>query len=142
MATSGIDGKVKIWDLRTYKLLHSYKVGSPVYDLSFSQRNLLAAAVGDVVQIYKNSISKEIDAPYMCQRSPGFIRNLAFCPFEDVLGTGHSEGFSSYLIPGAGEPNFDALEANPYQTKKQRRQAEVKMLLDKVFFLFLAHIVI
>lgn len=58
--------------------------------------------------------------------------SLAFCPYEDVLAIGHSAGISSAIIPGAGEPNFDSYVANPYETLKQRREAEIHRLLDKL----------
>lgn len=57
---------------------------------------------------------------------------MAFQPFEDILSVGYHDGFSSMIVPGAGEPNFDSYESNPYQTKQQRRNGTVHNLLDKL----------
>ena len=51
MATSGVDRKIKIWDLRTYKELYRYKVGAGPGHLSFSQTGLLGAGMGNIVEV-------------------------------------------------------------------------------------------
>merc|ERR1712038_1061412 len=49
MATSGIDRTLKIWDLRTYKTLQTYRIGAGASQLAFSQRGLIAASKGNIV---------------------------------------------------------------------------------------------
>ncbi|MEQ2264764.1 hypothetical protein XENORESO_018920, partial [Xenotaenia resolanae] len=132
MITSGMDKKMKVFDVRAFKPLRSYFLPAGASCLSLSQRGLLSAATGDIVQVYRDVWSTPVTKPYMAHRVRGLIWGLHFCPFEDVLGVGHGEGFTSMLVPGAGEPNFDGLDANPYRSAKQRQEWEVKALLEKI----------
>ncbi|XP_016365774.1 WD repeat-containing protein 46 [Sinocyclocheilus rhinocerous] len=133
MVTSGLDRKLKVYDIRAFKPLHSCFLPAGASCLSLSQGGLLSAATGDIVQVYQNVLgSSPVSKPYMAHRLRGQIWGLAYCPFEDVLGIGHGEGFTSMIVPGAGEPNFDALDTNPFRSSKQRQEWEVKALLEKV----------
>lgn len=134
MATSGLDGQLKIWDIRKYQPIHSYYSPKPAICLNFSQQGLLATGYTNNVTIWKDIWKEKQKDPYMSEvlDPKSQLEQLQFCPFEDVLGCGHTVGFSSLVIPGAGEAQFDSFSANPFQLKKQRREQEVKMLLEKV----------
>ncbi|KAG8190401.1 hypothetical protein JTE90_022043 [Oedothorax gibbosus] len=132
MATASIDRSLKIYDVRTYNCLQTYRLGGAAGYLDFSQRGLLSVGLGNVVEVYKDCCTRAVTAPYMRHKTSSTVSDLQFCPYEDVLGIGYDSGFNSILIPGAGEPNFDAYESNPFMTKSQRREMEVKALLEKI----------
>lgn len=133
MVTSAADKTVKTWDLRMLSgPLTEYHLHAHANNLAFSEKGLVAMSMGNVVEVYKDPCRTRVEKAYLRHKSNSGVRSLQFCAYEDVLGVAHSKGFSSVLVPGSGEPNFDALEANPYQTKSQRREREVKSLLEKI----------
>ncbi|GFR46860.1 hypothetical protein Agub_g8501 [Astrephomene gubernaculifera] len=133
LATAGADSHIKVWDLRKLQPLHSYFSYAPVTRMDISQRGLLAVGYGRKVQVWQDALRTKVQSPYMTHQLPaGVLHSFQFCPYEDVLGIGHSAGVSTMLVPGAGEPNFDSFVANPFQTVRQRQQQEVVALLDKL----------
>jgi U3 small nucleolar RNA-associated protein 7 len=140
MLSGGQDLRLKLWDIRALKEVHSYNTFHPASSISISDRGLAAVAAGTAVTIWKDTFStpttlspSKIESPYLNWGNNGRrIERVNFCPFEDILGISHNAGFSSIIVPGAGEPNFDALEVNPYETTKQRQEAEVRSLLNKL----------
>lgn len=137
MVTSGLDGAIKVWDTRMLGKgpRREWISRRPASDVAYSQRGLLGVAWGAHVSLYDThaELGNAPPGPYLTN---GFPRcdplQLRFCPFEDVLGVGHAQGFTSLLVPGAGEPNFDTSEADPFESKTRRREREVHNLLDKI----------
>uniref|UniRef100_F1KWN2 WD repeat-containing protein 46 n=1 Tax=Ascaris suum TaxID=6253 RepID=F1KWN2_ASCSU len=132
MATTGLDRRLRIWDVRNYKQLFVYVLPFGLSEVAFSQRYTIACAVGNSVQVFTDAHLGTAREPYLVHNCRGIVSDLRFCPFEDVLGVGHQGGFTSLLVPGCGEANFNALHANPYESKSQRKEREVKQLLDKI----------
>lgn len=133
LVTAGADRKVKVFDLRRYQELNEYYLTAAASAMSVSQRGLVALGFGPNVHVLKHPFTKASPSPYMTHLLPGsHVTSLAFRPFEDVLSIGHATGMSNIVIPGAGEPNFDTYEANPYENAKQRGESEVRALLEKL----------
>jgi U3 small nucleolar RNA-associated protein 7 len=139
MVSTGQDLKMSVWDIRMFREVNSYFTRQPASSVAISDQGLTAVGWGTQTSIWKGLFSKssldqeKIQSPYMAWGGEGKrIERVKWCPFEDVLGISHSSGFSSILVPGAGEPNFDALEVNPFENKKQRQEAEVRQLLNKL----------
>ncbi|KAF8519734.1 BING4CT-domain-containing protein [Hysterangium stoloniferum] len=143
MATAGGDGRVKIWDSRNYN--------TPVREwapraghataLEWSQRGVLAVAAGGSINvssepgIYTGHATPILPPLYMTHPLPAGAKpatSIRWQPFMDVLGIGHTNGLSTILIPGSGEPGFDSAEADPFETNKRRAEREVRGLIDKI----------
>jgi U3 small nucleolar RNA-associated protein 7 len=133
MVTTGIDCLVKLWDIRNLQPVQQLLTKNVIQCTDISQKGLLALAIANTVQIWKDPFTKNMQSPYMNHTLPrGLIRDVAFCPYEDIILVGHSEGISSIITPGSGEPNIDSYVANPLLKKKNKKESEFKKILDKL----------
>ncbi|CCW63767.1 unnamed protein product [Phytomonas sp. EM1] len=133
--TLGGDHKLKVWDCRTLRALEEYAITYDFHTMDISAKGHVALGGGTNIQIWRDMFTpKKPNAPYM-KFGLGYgkiAHQVKFCPFEDVLGVGHSKGFTSLLIPGSGEPNPDFFYANPHETDRHRKERVVTNLLDKL----------
>lgn len=133
--TLGGDHKLKVWDCRTLRSLEEYAITYTFNTLDVSSTGLVALGGGTNVQIWKDMFTAhKPSSPYL-KFGLGYgniAERVRFCPFEDVLGIGHSRGFTSLLVPGSGEANPDFFYANPHETERHRKERVVTNLLDKL----------
>lgn len=133
--TLGGDHKLKVWDLRTLRALEEYAVTYTFQTMDISSSGLVALGGGTNIQIWKGLFSSQKPSSPFMKFGLGYgniAERVRFCPFEDVLGVGHSQGFTSLLVPGSGEANPDFYAANPHETERHRKERVVSSLLDKL----------
>ena len=135
MATSDDGGCLKLWDLRMFREVDCYRSNAAIGNLDFSQKGLFAFSTGKTAVVWnlrngfrpchaagRRELRRHQQAPLYLQHSMDrrVVSSLRFCPYDDVLGIGNSAGFSSIVVPGAGEPNYDLFEADPFETVRGR----------------------
>lgn len=154
MTTVSIDGYLKIWDIRKFASLHAFRLNKPANTVDISERGMIGVGMGRNIQLLHGAFTSPTNVTYLNHeiRTPNSslssgggataaakallskvsIQSIKFRPLEDILCAGHSHGITSIVVPGSGEPNFDSFEQNPFMTTKQRREAEVQQLLNKL----------
>ena len=83
-----------------FKEVHAYFSATPAAALDISQRGMLAVGYGARVQIWRDGLAVKAAAPYLNHTCCGggiAVGSLKFCPYDDVLAVGHSEGVTSML---------------------------------------------
>lgn len=71
MVTSGLDGQVRIFDIRTYQQLHSYFTVRPASTIDISDQGMVALGFGHQVQVWKDMFLEKQKSPYLVKQFCG-----------------------------------------------------------------------
>jgi U3 small nucleolar RNA-associated protein 7 len=129
-----IADSLKVWDSRMLKLVVEQPLNRRAQGISTSDSGLLAVNHGFKVDFFKDVHVEKQTHPYLRHDCAGkhTVNNLEFVPFEDLVGFGTNKGFTGIVVPGSGVPCYDSFENNPFETHKQKREALVHKLLEKL----------
>lgn len=134
--TTGTDKKLRLWDLRNdYTQVYDYYTPHQTQSMALSQKGVLALGYKGLVEIWKETSKSKQQKPYLKHHfkdKQEYASSMKFIDFEDFLGIGTNNGYSQIVIPGSGEPNFDTFENNIFETKNQKKNNDVKKLLEKI----------
>lgn len=131
LISTGIDKSLRIWDIRnSFKPVGSIDLIYNAKRTCLSDTNCLALCSRKEIYVYKDVVT--VPSLYLKHDTSSMVTGMAFCPYEDILTTGHQNGVSNLIVPGSGYPMFDTIEDNPFETKKERQNREVRCLLEKV----------
>ena len=135
IVTAGGEGKWKIWDMRKADKpvsAYSYR-GAPPSSIDVSQCGMIGIGNGVRVSVYPSEAFKQkVKSPFLTHSVPNGVNSVRFCPFEDLLLLGKNNGIGSMLVPGSGSGEFDSFNNNPFETRTQRREGEVRALIEKL----------
>ena len=76
MVTTGMDSKMNVWDLRTYKLFSSYYTPTPASSLDISQKGLVSVGMRSGVHIWKDVFVQKQKRQYMREHYIGMGYDL------------------------------------------------------------------
>ena len=107
MVTSGLDKKLKVYDIRFFKPLQSYFLPAGASCLSISQKGLLAAATGDIVQVTYPYTHVHSSCWHVCVCvSVKLTKSIFLCVcscmqvYRDVWGTPVTKPYMAHRVRG------------------------------------------
>jgi U3 small nucleolar RNA-associated protein 7 len=104
LLTTGEDFSVKIWDIRNFHIMQYFKPKNIVTCSDISQNGMIGLGCNNHIQILRESPKNKKQIPYLNYTSAqSSLRTLMFCPFDDFVLLGHSNGIMSKYVPGASE---------------------------------------
>lgn len=131
LVSMGIDKSINIFDIRnSFKPINSFRSKYHINCSDLSDLNMLATGHKKEVYIYKDLFTTP--KLYLTHNMNSEAASTKFCPFEDILSVGCGSGVSNLIIPGSGDPVLDMSELNPFESKKERQNSEIKRLLEKI----------